>query len=330
MSATLPTSASHPATSSDPAATASATVHTLPRANGSGPDAGFAPGGAAIAIDRVAIELGEGAQRFTALDEVSLKIAPGEFVCLLGPSGCGKSTLLGALAGHLQPTHGQIHVDGQAVHGPHPQRGLVFQQHTLFPWLSAQDNVAFGLKMQGVPARERRERARDLLGQVGLQGFETRYPSALSGGMQQRVEIARVLINQPRVLLMDEPFGALDALTRLHMQELLLSLWARLRTTVVFVTHDIDEALFLADRILVLSPRPGRIVDDILVREARPRLADWLTSPAFAQLKRHCLHLLRGDPHDDHHPLPLPRLSPLSEAAVALNDAAPASHSRPD
>ncbi len=271
------------------------------------------PTGGAIHIDRVSIELGEGPQRFVALDDVSLDIQPGEFVCLLGPSGCGKSTLLGALAGHLRPTRGQLKLDGQAIDGPDPQRGLVFQQHTLFPWLKVQDNVAYGLKMQGVPRDERIARARQLLGEVGLQGFETRYPSALSGGMQQRVEIARVLINQPRVLLMDEPFGALDALTRLRMQEMLLELWTRLRTTVVFVTHDIDEALFLADRIVVLSPRPGRIVEEIRVGELRPRQAEWLTSTAFSQLKRHCLHLLRGEAS----PHPLPRLSPLAPPAGA-------------
>ncbi|RZI85970.1 MAG: ABC transporter ATP-binding protein [Rubrivivax sp.] len=261
-------------------------------------------------IDHVSLCLGEGASRFLALKDISLQVAAGEFVCLLGPSGCGKSTLLGALAGHLKPTEGSLRLAGQVVNGPHPERGLVFQQHTLFPWLNVLDNVAYGLKMQGLAKGNRHELAKALLAQVGLKGFEDRYPSQLSGGMQQRVEIARVLINQPQVLLMDEPFGALDALTRLKMQELLVDLWTRLQTTVVFVTHDIDEALFLADRILVMSPRPGRIIDELDLSSQRPRRHDMLTSPAFARLKRHCLELLRNP----ETTLPLDRLSPLGVA----------------
>jgi NitT/TauT family transport system ATP-binding protein len=260
-----------------------------------------------IAIERLSLQLGHGEAAFTALDDVSFDVAPGEFVCLLGPSGCGKSTLLGALAGHLAPSHGAIRVDGRPIASPSPERGLVFQHHTLLPWRSVLDNVAFGLKMQGVAKRERRIRAAELLQLVGLAGFEERYPSELSGGMQQRVELARVLINQPRVLLMDEPFGALDALTRLAMQELLLDVWARFRPTVLFVTHDIDEALFLADRLLVLGPRPGRIVETLTLPFARPRQAALSTSPDFIALKRHCLELLRGEPVA----APLPRLSPL-------------------
>jgi len=221
-----------------------------------------------VAIEHVHMEVGDGAARFEALHDVSLAIAPGEFVCLLGPSGCGKSTLLGALAGHLAPSRGMLRVDGTPVVGPHPDRGLVFQQHTLFPWQRVIDNVAFGLKMQG---------------------------------------IARVLINRPRLLLMDEPFGALDALTRARMQQLLLDVWGRYRTTVVFVTHDIDEALFLADRLLVMSARPGRIIEDLRLDFARPRGTDLVTSPAFTDLKRHCLHLL----HRGEADTPLPRMTPL-------------------
>jgi NitT/TauT family transport system ATP-binding protein len=263
--------------------------------------------GGAIEIDNLHIRLGEGSQAFDAVQDVSLSIAPGEFVCVLGPSGCGKSTLLGALAGHWTPSRGSIHVDGAPVAGPHPDRGLVFQQHTLFPWKKVLDNVAFGLKMQGVARAERRERARELLGLVGLAGFEDRYPVQLSGGMQQRVEIARVLINHPRVMLMDEPFGALDAQTRLKMQELLLDVWARVNTTIIFITHDIDEALFLADRILVMSPRPGRIIDEIRLDFPRPRHPDVMTSSHFTRLKRHCLDLL----HPQASVTPLARLSPL-------------------
>lgn len=266
--------------------------------------------GGAIHVQDLSIVLGRGAQAFEALQQVSFDARPGEFICVLGPSGCGKSTLLGALAGHLQPAAGKLQVDGLPVRGPGPERGLVFQQHTLLPWRSVQDNVAFGLKMQGVPAAERKARALALLQQVGLQGFEQRYPAQLSGGMQQRVEIARVLINHPRVLLMDEPFGALDALTRVKMQQLLLELWARIRTTVVFITHDIDEALFLADRILVMSPRPGRIIESITLPFGRPRDASLLTQPDFVALKRRCLSLLHTGTADTADK-PLPRLSPL-------------------
>ena len=260
-----------------------------------------------IDIDHVHMEVGDGPGRFEALHDVSLRIEPGEFTCLLGPSGCGKSTLLGALAGHLAPARGAVRVDGEPVAGPHPDRGLVFQQHTLFPWLRVIDNVAFGLKMKGVARAARHARAHALLASVGLAGFEQRYPAQLSGGMQQRVEIARVLINEPRVLLMDEPFGALDALTRARMQQLLLEIWSRFRTTVVFVTHDIDEALFLADRLLVMSARPGRIVEDRRLAFARPRDAGLVTSPEFAALKRHCLQLLQRGEADT----PLPRMTPL-------------------
>jgi NitT/TauT family transport system ATP-binding protein len=266
-----------------------------------------------IEIDQLTIRLGEGHQAFDAVQQVSLSIAPGEFVCVLGPSGCGKSTLLGALAGHWKPSKGAIQIDGEAVAGPHPDRGLVFQQHTLFPWKKVLDNVAFGLKMKGVKRQERRASARALLDLVGLAGFEDRYPIQLSGGMQQRVEIARVLINQPRVMLMDEPFSALDAQTRLKMQELLLEVWARVKTTVVFITHDIDEALFLADRILVMSPRPGRIIDELRLDFARPRHPDLVTSPEFMRLKRHCLALL----HPQARIVPLERLSPLGPKASA-------------
>jgi NitT/TauT family transport system ATP-binding protein len=265
--------------------------------------------GGRIVIDRVSIELGDGAQRFEVLHDVSIDAAPGEFICLLGPSGCGKSTLLGALAGHLRPSHGTLALDDDAIDGPDPQRGLVFQQHTLFPCKTVLDNVAYGLKMKGVDRVTREDEARKLLALVGLAGFEKRYPRELSGGMQQRVEIARVLINHPRVLLMDEPFGALDALTRSRMQELLLDLWTRMRTTILFVTHDIDEALFMADRVLVLSPRPGRIVEELQVPFERPRHAGQLTHPDFVALKRRCLTLLRHD--SKHDQPPLERLTPL-------------------
>jgi NitT/TauT family transport system ATP-binding protein len=259
-----------------------------------------------IDAQQLSIRLGSGASEFEAVQSVDFEIQPGEFVCLLGPSGCGKSTLLGALAGHIVPAGGVLSVDAQAINGPSPERGMVFQHHTLLPWLNVIDNVAFGLKMRGVAKAERHEQARALLKQVGLEDVATRWPSQLSGGMQQRVEIARVLINKPRLLLMDEPFGALDAQTRLKMQQLLLDIWGRIRTTLVFVTHDIDEALFLADRILVMSPRPGRIIENLPVTFARPRRTELVTTPEFMLLKRHCLDLLN---HEEGRQLP--RLSPL-------------------
>ena len=261
----------------------------------------------AVSIEGAAIRLGRGEAAFDVVRDISLAIPARQFVCILGPSGCGKSTLLGALAGHLELSRGSLAVDGKRVSGPAPERGIVFQQHTLFPWMRVIDNIAFGLKMKGVGRAERLARAREYLALVGLEGYAEHYPAELSGGMQQRVEIARVLINQPRLLLMDEPFGALDAQTRLTMQELLLDVWTRLRKTVVFVTHDIDEALFLGDRVLVMSPRPGRILDDIELDFDRPRRRDLVADLAFARLKRRCLDLLRatGSVH------PLPRLTPI-------------------
>lgn len=259
-----------------------------------------------IEISGLSIVLGEQAQAFEAVKALDCRIEPGQFVCILGPSGCGKSTLLGALAGHLVPSQGTLQMDGQPVVGPSQQRGMVFQQHTLFPWRSVRENVAFGLKMRGVAKAERLAAADEILALVGLEGFAERWPNQLSGGMQQRVEIARVLVNRPRLLLMDEPFGALDALTRMKMQTLLLDIWTRIRTTVVFVTHDIDEALFLADRILVMSPRPGRIIEDFSLDFARPRHTELMTTPEFTHLKRHCLELLH---HEDGRQLP--RLNPL-------------------
>ena len=260
-----------------------------------------------IEIKNLYIRLGSGEHAFEAVQNVSISIKPGEFICLLGPSGCGKSTLLGALAGHLQASSGSIHVDALPLNGPHPERGLVFQQHTLFPWKTVIDNVAFGLKMKGILRAERHKRATELLELVGLAGFEQHYPFQLSGGMQQRVEIARVLINRPKVMLMDEPFGALDAQTRMMMQQLLLDVWESIKTTIVFITHDIDEALFLADQILVMSPRPGRIIEQTVLEFVRPRKPELLTSDRFIQLKRHCLELL----HTQSADFPLQRLTPL-------------------
>jgi NitT/TauT family transport system ATP-binding protein len=248
-----------------------------------------------IDLRQVSVTVGQGARRFEAVRGVSVSFVPGEIACVLGPSGCGKSTLLGAIAGFVPATRGDIRVDGLAVRGPGAERGMVFQQHTLLPWRTAMDNVAFGLKMQGVPRSLRRRRAAELLAAVGLAGFERHYPDQLSGGMQQRVELARALINRPPVLLMDEPFGALDAQTRLDMQALLLEVWERMRPTIVFVTHDVDEAVYLADRVLVMTQRPGELRTEIAVRLPRPRTAAVLASREFVDLRRHGLELVRKE-----------------------------------
>ena len=254
------------------------------------------PATGAISLRDIGVQFGAGKHAVQAVDGVSLDIAPGEFVSVLGPSGCGKSTLIGVLAGFTRPSAGEALVDGLPVSRPGPDRAVVFQQPALFPWKRVLANVAFGPKMRGQGRAERRRIATDILREVGLADFHHHFPVQLSGGMQQRVSLARVLVNQPRVLLMDEPFGALDAQTRLQMQELLLELWAEHHITVIFVTHDIDEALFLGDRVLVFSQRPGRIVADFKIELPRPRTPSLLTSDHFVYLKRRCLSLLRPEP----------------------------------
>jgi NitT/TauT family transport system ATP-binding protein len=248
-----------------------------------------------IALSGVEIQFGEGKSSVRALDGIDLTIQRGEFVSILGPSGCGKSTIIGAIAGFTSISAGELRVDAQRVHAPGPDRGVVFQQHTLFPWKTVQQNVEFGLKMRGVSKRERRQTALDILGHIGLAEFVEHFPHQLSGGMQQRVALARVLVNRPRVLLMDEPFCALDAQTRLQMQQMLLGLWHELHMTVVFVTHDVDEAVFLSDRVVVLTRRPARIAAEFDVPLPRPRSHDVLTSPEFTALKRQTLSLLLGE-----------------------------------
>jgi NitT/TauT family transport system ATP-binding protein len=246
----------------------------------------------AIRLADVTVDFGDGARTVQALKGLDLSVEPGEFVSVLGPSGCGKSTLIGAIAGFRRLSAGALTVSGRAVPGPGPERGVVFQQHMLFPWKSVLANVEFGLKMQGLGARERRDRATEMLAHVGLAGFLRHYPHQLSGGMQQRVALARVLVNRPGVLLMDEPFGALDAQNRLRMQQTLLSLWHELHMTVVFVTHDVDEAVFLSDRIVVLTERPAHVRTDLRVPLDRPRNAFTLTSPAYSRVRREALELL--------------------------------------
>ena len=245
-----------------------------------------------ILIDKVAVTYGRGVHTHAAVTQTSLEIAPGEFVCLLGPSGCGKSTLLNCVAGYVRPSQGRITVDGTAISRPGPDRGMVFQQYSLFPWKTVFDNIAFGPRLAGKGDAEATSIARTLLEMVGLSRFAKKYPGELSGGMQQRVGIARALANYPTVLLMDEPFGALDSQTRAMMQQNLLRIWHEFGTTVLFVTHDVDEALFLADRVLVMSASPGRIITDLAVPLARPRLPEIATEEAFIRLKRRCLEII--------------------------------------
>jgi NitT/TauT family transport system ATP-binding protein len=252
------------------------------------------------------IHFGEGKTAVQALTDVNLTIAPGELVSILGPSGCGKSTIIGAVAGFTPISSGELWVDDQPVKAPGPDRGVVFQAHTLFPWKTVLRNVEFGLKMRGAGRAARTLAAREILEHMGLGEFLQHYPWQLSGGMQQRVSLARVLVNRPRVTLMDEPFCSLDAQTRLQMQQMLLALWHEFHMTVVFVTHDVDEAIFLSDRVIVLTPRPGRIKAEIPIDLPRPRSQDQLTSPEFMRLKRQALNLLLAEP----------RPLPASSAAV--------------
>ena len=229
----------------------------------------------------------------TALDGVNLTIAPGEFVALLGPSGCGKSTLLNAIAGFQKPTAGRVCLDGEEVQAPGRERAVVFQHHSLFPWMTVLENVAFGPEMIGHP--EPREVAFRYLDLVGLRAFHDHYPNALSGGMRQRVGLARALAVEPAVLLMDEPFGALDAQTRSLMQEQLLEIWGRIRNTVLFVTHDIDEAIFLADRIVVLGVKPNRVCGVFEVDLPRPREAGRRRSGRYLELHETLFEIIRAE-----------------------------------
>jgi NitT/TauT family transport system ATP-binding protein len=234
-------------------------------------------------------------QEVEAVRSASVHVRPGEFVSLIGPSGCGKSTLLNAVAGFLKPNGGQVLLDGQAINGPGSDRGVVFQQYSLFPWMTVRKNVEFGLKMMGVSATERESQARTLLGLAGLLSFENHYPDQLSGGMKQRVGIVRALATSPQVLLMDEPFGALDSQTRVVMQEILTNMWQRLRISVLFITHDIDEAVFLSDRIYVMTARPGRIKAELTVPLPRPRTPEMTASPEFAAMVRQIKGLIREE-----------------------------------
>jgi ABC-type nitrate/sulfonate/bicarbonate transport system ATPase subunit len=232
-----------------------------------------------------------------ALNNLSLTVPDKQFAVIVGPSGCGKSSLLDIIAGLKEPSGGECRLDGKAISGPGRERGMVFQNYSLFPWLTVLKNVAFGLTLQGQTSQTALERARHYVDAVGLSSFENAYPNQLSGGMKQRVAIARSLANDPEVILMDEPFGALDSQTRGVMQQLLLGIWEKEHKTILFVTHDIDEALFLGEKVYVMSARPGRIIDTISVDFAHPRSYELSTEPAFADLKRRIQRSLHGEVH---------------------------------
>lgn len=237
---------------------------------------------------------------FAALDKVSFEVPDQQFAVIVGPSGCGKSSLLYLTAGLSEPTDGEIYVGGKRVEGPGPDRGMVFQSYTLFPWLTVRENIEFGLKRRGMPSAERKEIVDYYLNEVGLANFAGNYPKQLSGGMMQRVAIARALANDPQILLMDEPFGALDSQTRMQMQKLLLRVWDHSKKTVVFVTHDIDEAILLGDRVYVMGARPGRIKRILDVPIERPRSLDMVMDRQFIDMKREILGLLHDDLEEAH------------------------------
>jgi ABC-type nitrate/sulfonate/bicarbonate transport system ATPase subunit len=234
-------------------------------------------------------------QEVLAIDEIDIKIKNKEFATILGPSGCGKSTLLRIVAGLIKPTKGIVRLDGNVITGPGQDRGMVFQSYTLFPWLSVKENIQFGLEISGMSKAQQEQIAQEFVEKVGLKGFEKTYPKGLSGGMKQRVAIARALANNPAILLLDEPFGALDAQTRALMQELLTQVWEELQKTILFVTHDVEEAIFLSDRVFVMTARPGNIKAEIDIPLGRPRSYEVKATAAFLDLKKQALALIREE-----------------------------------
>jgi NitT/TauT family transport system ATP-binding protein len=249
-----------------------------------------------LRIENVALRFASpGGVPVTALEDISLDVEDKEFSVIVGPSGCGKTSLLRLVAGLIEPTEGMLWLDSARITGPGKDRGMVFQSYTLFPWLTVQDNVEFGLRISGVPSAQRREIAARFIAQVGLEGFERLYPKQLSGGMMQRVALARALANDPAILLMDEPFGALDSQTRSLMQELLLEIWQQSHKTVLFITHDIDESILLGDRVHVMTARPGRMKEMVQIDLPRPRTVDMLTSDAFMAIKRRIMHSIHAE-----------------------------------
>ena len=250
----------------------------------------------AITLENVSLSFAARPQPFTVLEDISLSLNKGEFVVLLGPSGCGKSTILNLVAGFTQPDRGRVAAGGKPVRAPGPDRGMIFQQPNLFPWLSVLDNVTFGPRLGKYRKQEVNARALDWLGRVGLKGLQHLAPWQHSGGKKQRVALARAWLPGPEVLLLDEPFGALDAQTRLMMQELLREAWLSTGTTLLFVTHDVEEALFLADRILIMSAKPGKIVEEIILPFDRERDIETLAEhPRYSEIKHHVLHRVRQE-----------------------------------
>ena len=245
-----------------------------------------------IQINGVSKVFSTGGKEVTALAGINLDIVQGEFICLLGPSGCGKSTLLNAIAGFSLPTTGSVSVDGQLVQAPGPDRGMVFQEYALFPWMTVEKNIAFGLEIKKLPKEEIRRKVDELLEVLHLQDFRDRYPKDLSGGMRQRVAIARVLALDAPIMLMDEPFGALDSLTRRNLQDELLRIWVEFKKTIIFVTHSIEESIYLADRIVVMTYRPGTIKKDVSVDLPRPRDP---SSSGFNDLKKELTQLVMAE-----------------------------------
>lgn len=247
----------------------------------------------------------------TALKDISFQVHHREFLSVIGPSGCGKSTLIRILAGLENPSSGSVTVDGNEVRGPGPDRGMVFQGYTLFPWLTVKRNVMFGLQMTGSPAVFAEQEARQWIQLVGLEKFENAYPHQLSGGMKQRVAIARALANRPKILLMDEPFGALDAQTRAHMQSYLLKIWEAVDVTILFITHDLDEAVYLSDRILVLKAHPGEVQEVVEVPVPLPRGKDQFVSSEFLATRKHIEEMIHPPDDAPDAEFTMPRLTDL-------------------
>lgn len=273
-----------------------------------------------LKIDRVTKVFTQKRNKTVALDAIEFGVHRRELVCVVGPSGCGKSTLVRILAGLEDATDGRILMDGKPVRGPGSDRGMVFQKYTLFPWLDVCRNVMFGIEMGGIDRLEAQRQAMQWLQMIGLEQFATAYPHQLSGGMQQRVAIARALAASPRVLLMDESFSALDAQTRTKMQNYLMEIWRKVNITIVFITHDLDEAIYLADRILVLKPNPGRVEEVIEVPLSRPRRAEQMTSGEFLATKAHLEGLIRSfgapdDRDDEDVDIDLPLLTLVTDKA---------------
>ena len=253
-----------------------------------------------LSVQGVTLIYGKGDKQVLALDGISFEVKPNEFTVIVGPSGCGKSSLLYIAAGLIDTTSGSILASGKRVEEPGGDRGMVFQSYTLFPWLTVRQNVEYGPRRKGLPLAERSKIVDHYLDEVGLTAFAGHYPKQLSGGMMQRVAIARALANDPDILLMDEPFGALDSQTRHTMQKLLLRVWEHSHKTVAFVTHDIDEAILLGDRVIVMTARPGKLKADIRIDSPRPRNPDVELEPDFIALKRRIINELRDEIDEDH------------------------------